>query len=119
VLICWKRLSANQFEIQISKEVAMNPRRPLPLLLLSLLLAGAWSCDRTNSGPPVTREGGSSVESERTREMDDKAADLERQAESIKTMEGSDQDKIDAINKLEQDRQQLNETAEGSSEGGN
>jgi hypothetical protein len=98
----------------------MNLRRPLPLLLLSLLLAGAWSCDRTNSGAPVATQGGGSAEAERTREMDDKAADMKRQADSIQSMEGSEQDKIDAVNKLEQDRQQLNATAEGgSSEGGN
>jgi len=98
----------------------MNFRRPLPLLLLSLLLAGAWSCDRTNSGAPVATQGGGSAEAERTREMDAKAADMQRQADSIRTMEGSEQDKIDAVNKLEQDRQQLNDTAEGSpAEGGN
>jgi hypothetical protein len=98
----------------------MNLRRPLPLLLLSLLLVGAWSCGRTNSGPLVTTQGGSSTEAERTREMEAKAADMQRQADSIQTMEGSDQDKIDAVNKLEQDRQQLNEMAEGgSAEGGN
>ena len=98
----------------------MNFRRPLPLLLLSLLLAGAWACDRTHSGPPVATQGGGSAEAERTRKMDDKAADMNRQADSIQTMEGSEQDKIDAVNKLEQDRQQLNETAEGSpAEGGN
>jgi hypothetical protein len=98
----------------------MNLRRPVPFLLLSLLLAGAWSCDRTNSGPPVTTQGSGSAEAERTHEMDTKAADMQRQADAIQTMEGSEQDKIDAVNKLEQDRQQMNATAEGgSAEGGN
>jgi hypothetical protein len=91
----------------------MNLRRPLPLLLLSLLLAGAWSCDRTHGGPPVRTEGAGSAEAEHTREMEAKAAELERRAEEIKTMEGSDQDKIDAVNKLEQDRQELNDSADG------
>jgi hypothetical protein len=84
------------------------------------LLAGATACDHPGGGPPVRSEGAGSAEAERTREMEEKAADLQRQAEAIQSSEGSDQDKIDAVTRLEQERQQLNETAEGSSaEGGN
>ena len=99
----------------------MTLRRPLPLLLLSLtLLAGATACDRTSGGTSVRPQGAGSAEAERTREMEEKAADLQRQAEAVQSSEGSDQDKIDTVNRLEQERQQLNETAEGgSAEGGN
>lgn len=96
----------------------MNLRRPLSLSLLTLLLAGTWACDRTSSGPPIATEGSGSAESARTSEMEDKAADINRQAEDLKTMEGSDQDKIDAYNKMQQDQQDLNSMSEGG-EGGN
>ncbi|HEV2851971.1 MAG TPA: hypothetical protein VHC97_04130 [Thermoanaerobaculia bacterium] len=95
----------------------MNLRRPLPLFLLSLLLAGAWSCDRTSAGPPVTAQGsgsdGGSTESQRTQEMEHQAADIDRQAQEMQNMQGSEQDKIDAYNKLQQEQQDLNQTAEG------
>ncbi|HKI03426.1 MAG TPA: hypothetical protein VKK31_15720 [Thermoanaerobaculia bacterium] len=99
----------------------MTLRRPLPFLLLSLtLLAGATACDHPGGGPPVRSEGAGSAEAERTREVEEKAADIQSQADAIQSSEGSDQDKIDAVNKLEQERQQMNETAEGgSAEGGN
>jgi hypothetical protein len=103
----------------------MSPRRPLSLLqslLLSLfLLVGTWACDRVSvstSKDDHAPQGHGSVEAERTSEMEDKAAEIERQAENLKSMEGSDQDKIDAYNKLQQSQQELNSMSEGS-EGGN
>jgi hypothetical protein len=40
--------------------------------------------------------------------MEEKAAEIERRAEEIRTMEGTDQEKIDAANELEKERQELN-----------
>jgi hypothetical protein len=107
----------------------MNLRRPLPLFMLTLLLAGTWSCDHLSSHlskddsskSSSSQESGVSSEIERTRELEKKADDIDRQAEDLKTMEGSDQDKIDAYNKMQQDQQDLSATAEGSEggEGGN
>lgn len=94
----------------------MNPRRPLPLFLLTLLLVSTWACDRMSVS--VEKQGSGSVEAERTREMEEKAAEIERQAEDLRTMEGSEQDKIDAYNKLQQEQQELNSMSEGG-EGGN
>ena len=98
----------------------MSPRRPLSLLqsflLTLLLLAGTWACDRvsvTLSKDDHAREGSGSVEAERTSEMENKAAEIERQAEDLRNMEGSDQDKIDAYNKLQQEQQELNSMSEG------
>ena len=104
----------------------MNLRRPLSLSLLTLLLAGTSACDRLSghlskddsSKPSSSQESSVSSEAERTREMEEKAADINRQAEDLRNMEGSDQDKIDAYNKLQQDQQDLNAMSEGS-EGGN
>jgi len=95
----------------------MNLRRPLPLFFLSLLLAGAFACDRTNAGPPVTTQGSGSTEAARTREMDQKAADMQRHADEMQNMQGSEQDKINAYNKLQQEQQGLNQTAEGGQNG--
>lgn len=102
----------------------MNLRRPLAFFLLTLLLAGTWACDRVSAhfskegSSGASKESSGSVEAERTREMENKAAEIERHAEDLKTMEGSDQDKIDAYNKLQQEQQELNSMSEGSG-GGN
>jgi hypothetical protein len=81
------------------------------LCLLALLLPVSWSCKLPQSGPSHA-SAGSASEAERTRKMEEKAAEIERHAEEIKTMEGTDQEKIDAMNKLEQERRELNEMAE-------
>ena len=105
----------------------MNLRRPLSLFLLALLLVGTGACDRvknhfskedSSTKDSSTTEGSGYTESARTSEMEDKAAEIDRQAQDLQTMEGSDQDKIDAYNKLQQEQQELNSMSE-SSEGGN
>ncbi len=97
----------------------MSPRRPLSLLqslLLTLfLLMGTWACDRVSVS---VDKSSSTTETERTSEMENKAAEIERQAEDLRNMEGSDQDKIDAYNKLQQSQQELSSMSEGG-EGGN
>lgn len=104
----------------------MNLRRPLSLFLLALLLVGTGACDHvknhfskdTAKKDSPAAEGSGYTESARTSEMEDKAADIDRQAQDLQTMEGSDQDKIDAYNKMQQDQQELNSMSE-SSGGGN
>jgi hypothetical protein len=88
-------------------------RHSLPLLcLLALLLPITWSCDmpRSSSSSPQA----SSSEAERTRKMEEKAADIERHAEEIRNMQGTEQEKIDAMNRLEEERRELNEMQSGS-----
>ena len=103
----------------------MNLRRPIPFLMLTLLLAGAGACDhigahfskeesaKEDSSKTGSSEGSSYSEAERTREMEEKAEDINRQAEDLRNMEGSDQDKIDAYNKMQQDQQELSSQGEG------
>jgi hypothetical protein len=79
--------------------------------LLTLLLPTSWSCKLPQSGTSHSG-GGSTAEAERTRKMEEKAAEIERHAEEIKNMQGTDQEKIDAMNRLEQERRELNEMAE-------
>ena len=93
-------------------------RRSLPwplLCLLALLLPVSWSCNQTQSGPTPSGAASTASEAERTRKMQEKAADIERHAEEIRNMQGSEQDKIDAMNRLDQERRELNEMQEQGS----
>ena len=83
-------------------------RRLLPLLLSLLLAAFLGACNLPASGPSSSSTG-DSAEAERTRKMEEKAAEIERRAEEIRNMEGTEQEKIDALNELEKDRRELNE----------
>lgn len=83
-------------------------RRPF-LLLLSLLLTGLLgACQLPASGPSASSTG-DSAEAEKTRKMEEKAAEIERRAEEIRNMQGTEQEKIDALNELDKERRELNE----------
>jgi hypothetical protein len=85
-------------------------------LVLCLLLAGSISaCDKLTHHDDDEAEGTeevssaeSSSEADRTRAMEEKAAEIGRRAEEIRTMDGTEQEKIDAVNELEKERQELN-----------
>jgi hypothetical protein len=90
-------------------------RRPLfsPLVcLLGLLLPLTWSCNLPPSAPSSSQTGSSTAEAEKTRKMEEKAAEIERHAEEIRTMQGTDQEKSDAMNRLDEERRELNEMQE-------
>jgi hypothetical protein len=94
------------------------------IVLLSLLLpvlAGAAlaGCRRQAAVAPAS--GGDAAqgaayqsEAERTKAMEEKARELDKKAADIQNMEGTEQEKIDAVNKLEQERQDLNKTGDGA-----
>jgi hypothetical protein len=82
---------------------------PLSLLCLLLLLPASWSCDLPQSGSSSQTTTSSSGEAEKTRRMEELAAEIERDAEAIRNMQGTEQEKIDAMNRLEEKRRQLNE----------
>jgi response regulator of citrate/malate metabolism len=65
----------------------------------------------SNSPPPSS--AGSSAEAEKTQKMEEKAAEYQRHAEEVRNMEGTEQEKIDAMNSLDQERRELNEMSEG------
>lgn len=84
-------------------------RRLLPLLL-ALLLSLTWGCNLPQSGTSSSASDSStSSEAERTRKMEEKAAEIERHAEEIRNMQGTEQEKIDAMNRLDEERRELNE----------
>lgn len=95
--------------------VGSRVRRPLTwqiLSLLLLLLPLSWACDMPQSHPSAAGSGSSANEAERTRKIEAKAAEIKRKEEEIRNMQGTDQDKIDAVTKLEADRRELTEMQE-------
>jgi outer membrane lipopolysaccharide assembly protein LptE/RlpB len=71
---------------------------------------GTAPSDTTAAAPgDSSAQGGSyQSEAERTRAMEAKARELDQKAAEIQNMQGTEQEKIDAVNKLEQERQELN-----------
>jgi hypothetical protein len=84
-------------------------RRGWPVLSLLLLLPWAGCNMPSNSPAPAA---GSSAEAEKTQKMEEKAAEYQRHAEEVRNMEGTEQEKIDAMNSLDQERRELNEMSE-------
>lgn len=89
-------------------------RRPLSWLVLSLLallLPLAWGCDRASVD--VSTKSGSASEAEKTREMEAKAKEIDRKAEEVRNMDGTEQEKTDAMNSLDQERRDAQESGNG------
>ncbi len=76
----------------------------MPMLLLPLLSG----CEMPSTGGTApTSSTTSSSEAEKTRKMEEKAAEIQRKEEEIRNMQGTEQEKIDAVNALERERQEL------------
>lgn len=94
----------------------MSARSKLSPWLISvlLLLPVAWSCQQSGSGAPdsTAADADSESEAERTRKMQELADEIEREAEEIRNMEGTEEEKLDALTRLEEKRQELNDLAE-------
>jgi hypothetical protein len=84
------------------------------LSLLALLLPVAWGCDRLggSSGSGAAAPAGSSAEAEKTKRMEEKKADIERKSEEVRNMQGTDQEKLDAMNSLDAERRAFNDQAD-------
>jgi|GEM_PF-2479277 len=94
----------------------------LTVLTAVLALAGCGrhpATSATTAPEDGSAQGGSyQSEAERTKAMEAKARELNQKATEIQNMQGTEQEKIDAVNKLEQERQELNKTGgDGSSPG--
>jgi hypothetical protein len=80
------------------------------LALFLSLTAVSSGCEMPQSGgASSTATTSSSDEAERTRKIEAKAAEIERHAQEIQNMTGTEQEKIDAVNKLDQERRELQE----------
>lgn len=90
------------------------------MVLLLILVLPALGCDKlaglkSSSGDSSSTAAESSEsQAEKTRRIEEKAAEIERRAEEIRNMQGSDQEKIDAMNELERERQELMRMQESS-----
>jgi len=77
-------------------------------ILALLLLASLPACQ---AKPPdaitITPSSSSTSEADKARELQQKAADLDRRAEELKTKDMTDQERIDAANQIEKERQAL------------
>ncbi len=92
---------------------ARRPSSWLMLSLLALLLPAAWGCDRLGgSSGAAAAPAGSSAEAEKTKRMEEKKAEIERKSEEVRNMQGTDQEKLDAMNSLDQERRALNDQAD-------
>jgi hypothetical protein len=92
----------------------MSALRIVPCVFV-LLLAALPGCQASHTGtatPAADASGATTSEAERTREMERKAADIEKRTEALKTMTGSEQEKIDAANQLDKERRELADQAE-------
>jgi TolA-binding protein len=92
--------------------------RAAALLSVGLLaVLGLAGCQRQASAPPPASgeaaDGATQSQAERTKAMEQKARELDQKAADIQNMQGTEQEKIDAVNKLEQERQELNKQGEG------
>lgn len=76
----------------------------MPLLLLPVL-AGCQMPSTGGTAP--TSSTTSAGEAEKTRKIEEKAAEIQRREEEIRNMQGTEQEKIDAVNALEKERQEL------------
>ncbi|HEX3126598.1 MAG TPA: hypothetical protein VH394_04650 [Thermoanaerobaculia bacterium] len=83
-----------------------NRRASWLVLLCLLLLPTLWACEMPSTSTPSTTTA-SSGEAEKTRKMEEKAAEIRRKEEEIRNMQGTEQEKIDAYNQLEKERQEL------------
>ena len=85
------------------------------VLSLTVLLASLgcqMPSSTVDSGTGEEGAASSSDEAERTRRIEEKAAEIERRAEEIRNMQGTEQEKIDAMNELERQRRELMEMQE-------
>lgn len=88
--------------------------RAFPALFLLLLPVVAGCQPQHTEVAPASSSSSTQSEADRTRELEAKKAELDKREESIKNMVGSDQEKIDAANQLQRDRDALAKEAEGS-----
>ena len=91
-------------------------------LVLSLIVVStALGCKMpASTSSSATEEEGTSTSSsesqaERTRRIEEKAAEIARMEEDLRNMQGTDQEKIDAMNRIEQARRELMEMQESGS----
>lgn len=92
--------------------------RRWPLLLLVLIVLPALvACEMPGTGSTTgTQTAPSESQPDLTRKIEEKAAAIERRAQEIQTMQGTDQEKIDAVADLDRERRELQEMIDSGGE---
>lgn len=104
--------------LAVAKRAALAALAALVALAATIPLAGCGRHAATTgtTSTDATAQGGSyQSEAERTKAMEAKARELDQKAAEIQNMQGTEQEKIDAVNKLEQERQELHNMGGDSS----
>jgi hypothetical protein len=99
------------------RQLARRRRVPALAVMAALAAGTLTGCQDHASFAPTGAAGNastSSSEAQRTQEMEKKAKDIEQQARDLQNMQGTEQEKIDAANKIEQQRQELNRQSEAA-----
>lgn len=91
------------FPMQGSRMRRLLPWLVLSLLLLSLAVAGC----QMPSSQPAGGTASTEAEADKTRRMEEKAAEIARKEEEIRNMQGTEQEKMDAMNELDRMRREL------------
>lgn len=87
----------------------------IPVLIVCLILVLAlWACPQPSSMQQTADAGTSTSEAEKTRKMEEKAAEIRRMEDDLRNMQGTDQEKIDAANKIDEARRELAEMQDDS-----
>jgi len=83
----------------------------LSWLVLSLFVLLLPLGCKAHHGTPAADSGSGSnpslEEAERTRKIEEKAADIRSKEEEIRNMQGTDEEKADAVKKLDEERREL------------
>jgi hypothetical protein len=100
-----------------SRALALTALGAIAVMLVAMAVAG---CGRHSGGSAAQGDAAAQgtdyqSQAERTKAMEAKAKELDQKAADIQNMQGTEQEKIDAVNKLEQERQELNKTGGDSS----
>ena len=92
-------------------------RKQVLSLVVLVALFGCKMPSSTQSSSTGEEESAqaASSESERTRQIEEKAAEIARMEEDLRNMQGSEQEKIDAMNRIEEKRRELMALQEGGS----
>lgn len=86
-------------------------KQVLSLVVLAALFGCQMPSSTTGSGTGEESTGAAS-EAERTRQIEEKAAEIARMEEDLRNMQGTEQEKIDAMNRIEEKRRELMELQE-------
>lgn len=81
-------------------------------LVVLIALCGCQMPSSTAGSGTGEESADAASEAERTRRIEEKAAEIARMEEDLRNMQGTEQEKIDAFNQLEQKRRELMEMQE-------